>query len=110
MVWSDDPLSSYSRCLQTWIEGARYWDEDEDRAMREAVTAERRRLSTKILADAIGAPASPATAEEGEGEAEPADDEPPGHRRGRRERPTEYEFPYDDHDHRGVCGCNEVSK
>ncbi|MBG83380.1 MAG: hypothetical protein CMJ40_02405 [Phycisphaerae bacterium] len=111
VIWSDDPLSSYSRCLQTWIEGARYWDDEEDRAMSEAVAAERRRLTAKILADAIGDPKTMASANEGDA----ADDEikledAPQRRRGRRGRPVEYKFPYEDHDHRGVCGDHEVSR
>ncbi|MEE2907773.1 MAG: amidohydrolase family protein [Planctomycetota bacterium] len=111
VIWSDDPLSSYSRCLQTWIEGARYWDEDEDMVMREAVATERRRLATKILADAIGAPSAPTAPGNEEVDPDEAEEPHPGRRRGRRgPRPTTYEFPYQDHDHRGVCGCNEVSQ
>ena len=112
VIWSEDPLSSYSRCRQTWIEGARYWDEDEDQSMREAVAVERRRLTAKILADAIGAPSAPKSADAEEAAPPPERRGPPGGRRpGRGGRPTTiHEFPYDDHDHRGVCGCNEVSQ
>ncbi len=52
VIWSDDPLSTYARCEQTWIEGARYFDLETDRALRDRVATERHRLIQKILADA----------------------------------------------------------
>jgi len=30
VVWSNSPLSIYSRCEQTWIDGRKYFDRDED--------------------------------------------------------------------------------
>ncbi len=112
VLWSHDPLSSYSRCLETWIEGARYWDEEEDATMRNAVAVERRRLTTKILADAIGNPTSPKTADaEMDMDAAPENAPRGPRRRGRRPGgpPTTFEFPYQDRDDRGVCGCHEVT-
>jgi imidazolonepropionase-like amidohydrolase len=50
VIWSGDPLSSFSRCLQTWIDGCRYWSEDEDRALVAAASAERARLIQAVLA------------------------------------------------------------
>jgi adenine deaminase len=52
VIWSDSPLSTYARCEQTWIEGARYFDLESDRAHRDHVATERHRLIQKILADA----------------------------------------------------------
>jgi imidazolonepropionase-like amidohydrolase len=59
VVWSGDPLSTYSRCEQTWIEGARYFDIDEDLKMRAEVDRERQRIIQKILKAANGEPAKP---------------------------------------------------
>jgi len=48
-VWNGDPLSSFSHCRQTWIDGARYFDHDEDAAAREQVDQMRNTLIQKIL-------------------------------------------------------------
>jgi imidazolonepropionase-like amidohydrolase len=48
-VWSGSPLSTYSKCEQTWIEGRKYFDIGDDLAMRQAVAAERARLVQKIM-------------------------------------------------------------
>lgn len=48
-IWSGNPLSTYSRCEQTWIEGRKHFDIEEDRKMREQVLAERARLIQKAL-------------------------------------------------------------
>jgi N-acetylglucosamine-6-phosphate deacetylase len=52
VIWSGDPLSTYTRCEQTWIEGTMYFDIESDLGMRELVRAERQRLIQKALADA----------------------------------------------------------
>jgi imidazolonepropionase-like amidohydrolase len=56
VVWSGDPLSVYSRCEQTWIEGARLFDLETDRVLRAEADAERQRLIQRVLADAHGSP------------------------------------------------------
>ncbi|GAG10642.1 unnamed protein product, partial [marine sediment metagenome] len=33
-IWSGDPLSNYSRCQQTWVDGAKYFDLVEDSRLR----------------------------------------------------------------------------
>ena len=33
VIWSGDPLSVYSKCEQTWIEGSRYFDLETDELM-----------------------------------------------------------------------------
>ncbi|TDJ55834.1 MAG: hypothetical protein E2O40_05270 [Planctomycetota bacterium] len=58
VIWSDSPLSTFARCEQTWIEGARYFDLETDRALRDHVTTERHRLIQKILADANDKPSN----------------------------------------------------
>jgi imidazolonepropionase-like amidohydrolase len=50
VIWSGSPLSTYSVCEQTWIEGRKYFDIAEDKTMREKVAAERARLVQKVLA------------------------------------------------------------
>ncbi len=49
VVWSHSPLSAYSICEQTWIEGRKYFDMEADRQLREQVAAQRAKLVQKIL-------------------------------------------------------------
>jgi imidazolonepropionase-like amidohydrolase len=49
VIWSGDPLSTQTRAEQTWIDGRRYFDIDEDRRMREQVERERAQLIQLIL-------------------------------------------------------------
>jgi imidazolonepropionase-like amidohydrolase len=49
VVWNGHPLSTASRPEQTWIDGRRYYDIDEDRQLREQVERERSRLIQLIL-------------------------------------------------------------
>ena len=51
VIWSGSPLSSYTRCEQTWIDGRRYFDLDDDAHRRKHVTSERNRLIQAILAE-----------------------------------------------------------
>ncbi len=53
-VWNGDPLATTSICLQTWIEGARYFDLKEDELLREDALNERTRLLELALAAAYG--------------------------------------------------------
>jgi hypothetical protein len=43
-IWSGSPMSPYSRCEQTWIEGRCYFDRAADMAGREALARERAAL------------------------------------------------------------------
>lgn len=52
VVWSGNPLSTLSRCEQTWIEGEQYFSLEEDARMRQWAQTERQRLIQKILRDA----------------------------------------------------------
>lgn len=49
VLWSTSPLSSFTVCEQTWIDGRKYFDRDEDRAMNAEVTKERAILIQKVL-------------------------------------------------------------
>jgi imidazolonepropionase-like amidohydrolase len=48
-VWSGSPLSTQSVCEQTWIDGRRYFDRDEDRLMR----ADREKLRASLVQKAL---------------------------------------------------------
>jgi imidazolonepropionase-like amidohydrolase len=43
-IWNGSPISPYSACEQTWIEGRKYFDRAEDLAGRAALAKERTRL------------------------------------------------------------------
>ena len=49
-IWSGDPLSTFSYCEQTWVDGRKYFDRAEDLVQREALAAERQALMEKVLA------------------------------------------------------------
>ena len=49
-VWSGPPMSVYSRCVQTWIDGRRYFDEQQDRRLRERDRHRHAALVQRILA------------------------------------------------------------
>jgi N-acetylglucosamine-6-phosphate deacetylase len=49
VVWSGPPLSILSRCEQTWIDGRKYFDRDEDMKQRARTQAMRAVLVQKIL-------------------------------------------------------------
>lgn len=49
-VWNGPPLSPYSMCLETWIEGRKYFDRAEDLAGREPLAKEREALIAKARA------------------------------------------------------------
>jgi imidazolonepropionase-like amidohydrolase len=48
-LWSEHPLSNYARVEQTWIEGRKYFDREQDRALQAQGTGERERLIRKAL-------------------------------------------------------------
>jgi hypothetical protein len=49
VIWNGNPLSTETRVEQTWIDGRRYFDHDEDRQQREQVERERSQLIQRIL-------------------------------------------------------------
>jgi imidazolonepropionase-like amidohydrolase len=48
VVWSGHPLSTYTVCEQTWVDGRKYFDREEDLGARETILAERDALMQKI--------------------------------------------------------------
>ncbi|MBI2478023.1 MAG: amidohydrolase family protein [Planctomycetia bacterium] len=50
VVWSGSPLSNFSRCEQTWIDGRKYFHLEEDRKLRDDESRMRNTLVQKILA------------------------------------------------------------
>ncbi len=53
VIWNGSPLSTYSLALETWIEGRKYFDREQDLSMRTAVLAEREVLIQKALPDRL---------------------------------------------------------
>jgi N-acetylglucosamine-6-phosphate deacetylase len=49
-IWSGDPLSTYTRCLETWIDGRQFFDVKQDAQMRDDVRLERAQLIQLALA------------------------------------------------------------
>jgi imidazolonepropionase-like amidohydrolase len=49
VLWSGHPLSTFTIPHQTWVDGRKYFDVDEDRRAREAVERERAMLIQRIL-------------------------------------------------------------
>lgn len=49
VLWSGDPLSVYSRALQTYVDGICYWDINEDEKLRKENSIERNRLVQKMI-------------------------------------------------------------
>lgn len=50
VIWSGHPFSTYTKCEQTWVDGRRYFDLDEDRKLNEEVQRQRAVLIQKALA------------------------------------------------------------
>ncbi|HTL30423.1 MAG TPA: amidohydrolase family protein, partial [Tepidisphaeraceae bacterium] len=49
VVWSESPLSNFTRCEQTWIEGRKYFDRIEDNKLRDEQRVMRAKLISRIL-------------------------------------------------------------
>ncbi len=49
VLWSGDPLSNFSRCEQTWVDGRRYFDRSDDDQMQKDSLTKRNTLIQKIL-------------------------------------------------------------
>jgi imidazolonepropionase-like amidohydrolase len=50
VIWNASPLSTETRAEQTWIDGRRYFDLEEDRLLRAQVERDRAQLIQSILA------------------------------------------------------------
>ena len=49
VVWSGPPLSNFSRCEQTWIDGRKYFDQEDELRQRTEFAEMRSTLIQKIL-------------------------------------------------------------
>lgn len=49
VIWSGSPLSTLSRCEQTWIDGRKYFDREQDVELRRHAESLRRQLVQRIL-------------------------------------------------------------
>jgi adenine deaminase len=56
VIWSGDPLSTYTKCEQTWVDGACLFSLEKDKQLREYTQAERTRIIQKILKQSLGEP------------------------------------------------------
>lgn len=54
VIWSGDPLSAYTICESTWVDGREMFSLEKDKALRAKNASERRRIIQKVLADAKG--------------------------------------------------------
>jgi len=59
VIWNGDPLSTFTSCEQTWVDGRKYFDVKEDKAMTTEVRHERAVLIQKILSSKKGAAPAP---------------------------------------------------
>ncbi len=48
VIWSGNPISTYSHCEQTWVDGRKYFDIQEDAQLRQQIQKERSTLIQKI--------------------------------------------------------------
>jgi N-acetylglucosamine-6-phosphate deacetylase len=90
-LWSGSPLSTYTRCVATWIDGREYFSLAQDRKHRERIAAERRRLIAKLLGMKKEKP-------------DWEDEDEEENERRRRKRPIDRAFQRFEC---GVCGCTE---
>ncbi len=49
VLWSGNPLSVYSKAMQTWIDGSKYYDRVADSALRASIDSEKQQLVQKVL-------------------------------------------------------------
>lgn len=100
VVWSGDPLSYYSVCERTFVDGREYYSLERDRELRAEAASERQRLLQKLLAHAQ-------QKKQGAGE---ESDAAGGKDRVIGPLGSHYydDRDYCDDDHRGSCGCDEL--
>jgi N-acetylglucosamine-6-phosphate deacetylase len=49
VVWNGDPMSNFTRCEQTWVDGRRYFHREEDDQLRQTARQKRNTLIQKVL-------------------------------------------------------------
>lgn len=57
VVWSTSPLSNFTRCEQTWVDGRRYFELNEDAQLRKEAADIKARLIQRVLASGEAAAA-----------------------------------------------------
>jgi imidazolonepropionase-like amidohydrolase len=61
VLWSDNPLSIYAKAEQTYVDGIKFFDREEDKKMQDSIRKERSRIINKMIAAKKGgAPTQPA--------------------------------------------------
>ena len=86
VVWSGSPLDTSSVCLETWIEGKKYFDRETDRRQRALLAAEKSDLVAKArVAAAKGGPTAGAAPSRPAPEERGACDDDGAHSRGSAE-------------------------
>jgi imidazolonepropionase-like amidohydrolase len=106
-IWSGPPMSGFSRCEATYVDGRQLFSLEEDARMRATIATERQRLTQKLLAEAARG-----GARDDAGSGNPAGGAPGG-----RRRPTMLSDHYLDLMNRGFdpemarpgeCGCGFI--
>jgi imidazolonepropionase-like amidohydrolase len=118
-LWSGSPLSTFTRCEATWVDGRCLFSIEQDKAMRERIKSERMRLIQKLLnngskkKDADSSDAADAPKDT------PAEGARPDGRRRRGPRPPQeiseelrqYYIDVANFRHfneQGICGCGSI--
>lgn len=78
VIWSGNPLSAFTRCESTFIDGREYFSLEIDARLREANAAERRRIIQKILSLEKSREGTMARADEDKPDGAPAGARPAG--------------------------------
>ena len=95
VVWSDRPLSTLSRCEQTWVDGRRQFDIKEDLTLRQEAARQKTALIAKILQSGE-AMRKPGEGRRDESELWPRWDEYCGHGHEHDEFDTQHEHEHQD--------------
>ena len=54
VIWSDNPLSIYAKVEKTFVDGVCYYDQGEDKQLRQEIVTERARLIQKMIGEKNG--------------------------------------------------------
>ncbi len=59
VIWNGHPMSTFTSAEQTWVEGRKYFDRDQDRLLRQEVRQERAKIIQYILRQEKGTNSKP---------------------------------------------------